>query len=115
LDKLIPGPVERLVERKAIWQDPWNNEVYGGDQVANGLWAMASGGLSGTGCRQGFAKTIPEAHTDMILPSIGEEFGWAGYGCHIYIVFALPAPVYHYRAANRYAAVVLPQRGYWCL
>jgi cell division protein FtsW (lipid II flippase) len=88
LDKIIPGPVERLVERKAIWQDAWNNEVYGGDQVANGLWAMASGGLSGTGVGQGFAKTIPEAHTDMILPSIGEEFGWAGMAA-VFILFLL--------------------------
>ncbi|ACU04527.1 cell cycle protein [Pedobacter heparinus DSM 2366] len=78
LAKLIPGPVNRLTERKSIWQDPWNNEVYGGDQVANGIWAMASGGISGQGVGQGFAKTIPEAHTDMILPAIGEEFGWAG-------------------------------------
>lgn len=78
LDKLIPGPVNRLAERKSIWQDPWNNEVYGGDQVANGIWAIASGGISGQGIGEGFAKTIPEAHTDMILPAIGEEFGWAG-------------------------------------
>lgn len=77
LDKLIPGPVNRLSERKSIWQDPWNNEVYGGDQVANGIWAMAGGGVSGQGVGEGFAKTIPEAHTDMILPAIGEEFGWA--------------------------------------
>jgi cell division protein FtsW (lipid II flippase)/cell division protein FtsI/penicillin-binding protein 2 len=88
LDKIIPGPVERLVERKAIWQDAWNNEVYGGDQVANGLWAMASGGVSGQGVGQGFAKTIPEAHTDMILPSIGEEFGWAGMAA-VFILFLL--------------------------
>lgn len=85
LDKLIPGPVNRLTERKSIWQDPWNNEVYGGDQVANGIWAMASGGLSGQGVGEGFAKTIPEAHTDMILPAIGEEFGWAG----IIVIFIL--------------------------
>ena len=66
LDKLIPGPVQRLTERKAIWQDAWNNEVFGGDQVANGIWAMSSGGLTGQGIGEGFAKTIPEAHTDMI-------------------------------------------------
>jgi len=78
LDKLIPGPVERLSDRKAIWEDAWNNEVYGGDQVANGLWAMSGGGITGQGVGQGFAKTIPEAHTDMILPAIGEEFGWTG-------------------------------------
>ena len=88
LDKLIPGPVERLVERKAIWQDAWNNEVYGGDQVANGLWAMASGGAAGQGIGEGFAKTIPEAHTDMILPSMGEEFGWAGI-IAIFLLFLL--------------------------
>ncbi|WEK21701.1 MAG: FtsW/RodA/SpoVE family cell cycle protein [Candidatus Pedobacter colombiensis] len=88
LDKLIPGPVNRLTERKSIWQDPWNNEVYGGDQVANGIWAIASGGISGQGVGQAFAKTIPEAHTDMILPAIGEEFGWTGI-IGIFILFLI--------------------------
>lgn len=88
LGKIVPGPVERLADRKAIWQDAWNNEVYGGDQVANGLWAMASGGIKGQGTGEGFAKTIPEAHTDMILPAIGEEFGWAGISC-IFILFLI--------------------------
>jgi cell division protein FtsW (lipid II flippase) len=88
LDKLFPGPVKRLVERKAIWQDAWNNEVYGGDQVANGLWAMSGGGITGQGVGEGFAKTIPEAHTDMVLPSMGEEFGWTGI-IAIFILFLL--------------------------
>lgn len=88
LHQLVPGPVERLADRKAIWQDSWNNEVYGGDQVANGLWAMASGGFSGQGTGAGFAKTIPEAHTDMILPAMGEEFGWAGMVC-VFILFLI--------------------------
>ncbi len=88
LSKLFPGPIQRLVDRKAIWQDPWNNEVFGGDQVANGIWAMAGGGTTGQGTGEGFAKTIPEAHTDMILPSIGEEFGWAGIIC-IFVLFVL--------------------------
>ncbi|MEO6497909.1 MAG: FtsW/RodA/SpoVE family cell cycle protein, partial [Mucilaginibacter sp.] len=88
LDKLFPGPVQRLVDRKAIWQDAWNNEVYGGDQVANGLWAMSGGGVTGQGVGEGFAKTIPEAHTDMILPSMGEEFGWTGIVA-IFVLFLL--------------------------
>ena len=88
LNQLIPGPVERLTDRKAIWQDAWNNEVYGGDQVANGLWAISSGGFAGQGTGEGFAKTIPEAHTDMILPAIGEEFGWAGMVC-IFVLFLI--------------------------
>ncbi|TDH26568.1 cell cycle protein [Segetibacter sp. 3557_3] len=88
LDQLFPGPVQRLVDRKAIWQNAWNNEVFGGDQVANGMWAMSAGGTTGQGIGEGFAKTIPEAHTDMILPSIGEEFGLAGILC-IFILFLI--------------------------
>ncbi|MHB1176964.1 MAG: FtsW/RodA/SpoVE family cell cycle protein, partial [Daejeonella sp.] len=88
LDKLFPGPVQRLAERKSIWQDAWNNEVYGGDHVANGIWAMSAGGISGQGIGEGFAKNIPEAHTDMILPAIGEEFGLAGIIC-IFILFLI--------------------------
>ncbi|MCU7552035.1 FtsW/RodA/SpoVE family cell cycle protein [Chitinophagaceae bacterium LB-8] len=88
LDDIFPGPMQRLVDRKAIWLDAWNNEVFGGDQVANGIWAMASGGIKGQGIGEGFAKTIPEAHTDMILPSIGEELGWAGIVC-IFILFVI--------------------------
>ena len=88
LEKLIPGPVHRLTDRKAIWLDAWNNEVFGGDQVANGIWAMAGGGITGQGTGEGFAKTIPEAHTDMLLPSLGEEFGWAGIIC-VFLLFVL--------------------------
>ncbi|HZH00873.1 MAG TPA: FtsW/RodA/SpoVE family cell cycle protein, partial [Flavisolibacter sp.] len=88
LDQLFPGPVQRLVDRKLIWLDNWDNEVFGGDQVANGIWAMASGGITGQGVGEGFAKTIPEAHTDMILPSMGEEFGWAGIVC-VFILFLI--------------------------
>ncbi|MEP6467294.1 MAG: FtsW/RodA/SpoVE family cell cycle protein, partial [Parafilimonas sp.] len=84
----FPGPMQRLIDRKAIWQDPWNNEVFGGDQVANGIWAMASGGITGQGAGEGFAKTIPEAHTDMILPAMGEEFGFAGI-ISVFIVFLI--------------------------
>ncbi len=86
LAKVIPGPIQRLVDRKAIWSDAWNNQVYGGDQVANGIWAISTGGITGQGAGEGFGRTIPEAHTDMILPAIGEEFGWAGITC-IFILF----------------------------
>ncbi|MBC7827427.1 MAG: FtsW/RodA/SpoVE family cell cycle protein [Chitinophagaceae bacterium] len=88
IEKVFPGPVKRLADRKAIWQDPWNNEVFGGDHIANSIWGMASGGIEGQGIGEGFAKTIPEAHTDMILPSIGEELGWAGI-LSIFILFLI--------------------------
>lgn len=93
LENLLPGPVQRLADRKAIWQDPWNNDVYGGDQVANGLWAIASGGVRGQGFGKDYAKTVPEAHTDMILPAIGESLGWVGICC-IFLLFL----IYQHRA-----------------
>ncbi|HEU4471101.1 MAG TPA: FtsW/RodA/SpoVE family cell cycle protein [Flavisolibacter sp.] len=88
IEEIFPGPVQRLVDRKAIWQDPWNNEVFGGDHIANSIWAMTSGGIEGQGIGLGFAKTIPEAHTDMILPSMGEEFGLAGI-LSVFILFLI--------------------------
>jgi cell division protein FtsW (lipid II flippase)/cell division protein FtsI/penicillin-binding protein 2 len=74
----IPGIGDRLAERKAMWLSQWNNDVFGGDHLAHSYWTLSSGGLSGQGIGRGFPNTMPAAHTDMILPSIGEEFGWVG-------------------------------------
>ena len=74
----IPAVGDRLAHRKDMWLNAWNNDVYGGDHLAHGFWSLASGGFSGQGLGQGFANTMPAAHTDMILPSIGEELGWMG-------------------------------------
>lgn len=74
----MPGIGERLADRKAIWQSQWNNDVFGGDHLAHSYWTLSSGGFSGQGIGRGFPNTMPAAHTDMILPSIGEEMGWLG-------------------------------------
>jgi cell division protein FtsW (lipid II flippase) len=76
-DKL-PGIGDRLGDRKQIWLSPWNNDVYGGDHLAHSYWTLSSGGVTGHGIGRGFAGTMPAAHTDMILPSIGESLGWVG-------------------------------------
>jgi cell division protein FtsW len=46
-------------------------------QLINGINAFASGGAFGTGLGNSIQKYhyLPEAHTDFILPIIGEEFG----------------------------------------
>jgi cell division protein FtsW (lipid II flippase)/cell division protein FtsI/penicillin-binding protein 2 len=76
-DKL-PSVGERLADRKNMWLSQWDNNVYGGDHLAHGYWTLSSGGFSGQGLGKGFANTMPAAHTDMLLPSIGEELGWLG-------------------------------------
>lgn len=47
-------------------------------QVANGLWAIATGGMTGQGMGEGNPNLIPAFHTDMILSSMAEQVGWVG-------------------------------------
>ncbi len=66
------------VTRIGMWLRPWNNGLVHGEQVVHGLWAMASGGLFGTGLGLGQPQLIPAAHTDLILAALAEEAGFAG-------------------------------------
>ncbi len=61
--------------RVAIWQDPWATYSTSGYQIAQGLMAIASGGLWGLGLGQGSPKSIPAYHTDYVFAVICEEFG----------------------------------------
>ena len=74
----VPGIGSRLADRKAMWLSQWNNDVFGGDHLAHSFWTLSSGGFTGQGIGRGFPNTMPAAHTDMILPSIGEDLGWLG-------------------------------------
>ncbi len=71
----IPATVARRV---AIWLDPWDNGLVGGDQIAHGLWALASGGVRGLGLGVGDGQVVPAGHTDLIVAVIGEEIGLVG-------------------------------------
>lgn len=67
-----------------IYSDPVSNT-----QVVHGLWALASGGIKGQGFGNGKPSVIPAFHTDMILSSIGEQWGWQGLLFVIAIYFVL--------------------------
>ncbi len=66
---------ERLADRNSMFANIWYNHLHGGDQVAQGVWAISSGGFFGQGLGNGFSNVMPAYHTDMIFQSIGEEFG----------------------------------------
>ena len=72
----VPATVRNRV---MIWADPWNNGAPGGNHVAHGLWALATGGPWGSGPGLGTPNAIPEAHTDFVLAAVGEELGWIGF------------------------------------
>ena len=67
-----------LAGRVAMWRSPWDNTAAGGDQVSQSLWALATGGVFGTGLGLGETRLIPAGHTDLILAAAGEELGLVG-------------------------------------
>ena len=67
-----------LAERVRMWQSPWDNAVAGGDQVAQAIWAFATGGPFGTGLGLGDSRYLPAGHTDLVLAAVGEELGAVG-------------------------------------
>ena len=67
-----------LADRVRMWQSPWDNAVAGGDQITHALWAMATGGIFGTGLGLGDSRYLPAGHTDLILAAVGEELGVVG-------------------------------------
>ena len=72
------------LERLAIWRNPEKYEK--GYQTLQGLYAIGSGGLFGTGLGNSVQKLgfLPEAQNDMIFSIICEELGLVG---TIFIVF----------------------------
>ena len=68
------------LERIAVWRDPESYEK--GFQTIQGLYAIGSGGLFGTGLGGSIQKLgfVPEAQNDMIFSIICEELGLFGAG-----------------------------------
>jgi len=66
------------LERLAIWRNPEAYEK--GYQTLQGLYAIGSGGLFGTGLGSSIQKLgfVPEAQNDMIFSIVCEELGFAG-------------------------------------
>ena len=72
------GTPHTVADRVSMWLSPWNNDVRGGDQLAQSIWAFATGGPWGSGPGWGDPSVIPAGHTDLVLPAIAEEWGVAG-------------------------------------
>jgi peptidoglycan glycosyltransferase len=69
-----------VAERVTVWFDVFNPKYVQdeGFQLAQSLFALAAGGLFGTGLGRGRPDLIPEAHTDFIFSVLGEELGLLG-------------------------------------
>lgn len=64
--------------RFAIWLNPWSDPTGAAYQIVQSLFAIASGGVWGTGLGFGHPDLIPEVHTDFVFAALAEELGLIG-------------------------------------
>ncbi|OLT29003.1 cell division protein [Nocardiopsis sp. CNR-923] len=87
---LLFGHVRNRVE---IWLNAFDPDVYGRPggsfQVVEGMFALANGGVLGTGFDGGFAQEVFAADSDLILVSIGEKLGLTGLLAVLALLFLL--------------------------
>ncbi|MDO4711091.1 MAG: putative peptidoglycan glycosyltransferase FtsW [Peptostreptococcaceae bacterium] len=74
------------VARIQAWFDPFSDPLKGGYQIIQSLYAVASGGLMGSGIGSGKQKMLylPLAYNDYIFSVYAEEMGF--FGCMILLV-----------------------------
>jgi cell division protein FtsW (lipid II flippase) len=69
--KIAPHALRRF----ANWRHIWENPLTGGFQQTRALMCMASGGILGLGAGNGWMKNLFAADSDMVIATIGEEWG----------------------------------------
>lgn len=69
---------DHVQTRVAVWLDPWSRYDGKGYQIAQAMFALGNGGVTGTGLGRGLPQRIPEAKNDFIFAAIGEEMGLLG-------------------------------------
>jgi cell division protein FtsW (lipid II flippase) len=74
LYRIFPHVQTRVV----IWLDPWSRGLGTGSQLVQSQYALATGGIFGTGLGQGDPTNIPLVQTDFVFSAIGEEMGLLG-------------------------------------
>ena len=82
--------MDYIMERVAVWRDPWLDALDTGWQTIQSLYALGTGGLLGLGLgnsRQKFFY-LPEESNDYIFSIACEELGFVG-GFVILLLFAL--------------------------
>jgi cell division protein FtsW (lipid II flippase) len=87
--------VPHVQSRISIWLDPWQDPFREGYQLVQSIYAIASGGLFGSGLGKGVLLSpegrtyIPYLDTDFIYAAVAQELGLAGAAAVVllYIIF----------------------------
>jgi cell division protein FtsW (lipid II flippase) len=65
-------------QRIAVWRNPFADPLGAGYQSSQAYYALAAGGLFGSGFRLGHPGLIPDVATDYVYAAFAEEFGLIG-------------------------------------
>ncbi len=97
-------PYGHLATRFAVWRDPFGDVTGAGWQTLQGLTAILSGGMTGSGFGMGDVQSVPIVASDFVYAAVAEELGLVG----CVVVLALWAFVFvrGLRTASRRAADV---------
>jgi len=79
---------DHVQRRIFAWLHPFDDYLDQGYQIAQSLFALGSGSLTGSGLGLGRPDLIPEAATDFMFAAIAEEMGLAG-SIAVIVAFAL--------------------------
>lgn len=79
---------DHLQLRVRIWLNPWEYASNDGYQLVQGFYAMASGGMFGSGLGQGYPQFVPVNKSDFIFVVICEEMGMV-FGIGVMMIFFL--------------------------
>lgn len=69
---------DHVQRRMVAWLEPFEHYQDEGYQIVQGIFALGTGSLSGSGPGLGRPDLIPNAATDFIFAAVGEEIGFAG-------------------------------------
>ncbi len=75
---LVYQQFAHVQRRVQIWLDPWADVQDASYQLVQSLFALGTGGLTGTGLGLGRPQDIPFAATDAVFVVVGEELGLLG-------------------------------------
>ena len=71
-------PSGHLATRFAVWRDPFGDVTGAGWQTLQGLTAILSGGMTGTGFGMGDVQAVPIVASDFVYAALAEDLGLAG-------------------------------------
>ncbi|GAD88219.1 cell division protein FtsW [Vibrio halioticoli NBRC 102217] len=79
------------MKRVTSFLDPWEDPFGSGYQLTQSLMAFGRGEWFGQGLGNSIQKLayLPEAHTDFVFAVMGEELGFIGVTCILFLIFAL--------------------------